>query len=225
MPFISDGKVKNYIQIGTVMTANEYRNQGLSRYLIEAIIKDYKNVSDGIYLWANDSVKTFYPKYGFQEKKEYQYRKSVHSNQDQTAIKVLTKDSSQYQAFEKVVSQSAVNSRIDMNNPGLIMFYVVNLMGDNIYYIHELDAHVIANVKDYTLFIHHIFAPIVIDLDQVIKSFGRKISEVTLGFTPLNGDGYEVFELHREDSTFFTLGNGFAEFERGHKMFPELSHA
>ena len=44
------GKKKNYIQIGTVMTDNEYRNKGLSRYLIEKIISEYKEKSDCIYL-------------------------------------------------------------------------------------------------------------------------------------------------------------------------------
>ena len=50
------GKKKNYIQIGTVMTDNEYRNKGLSRYLIEKIISEYKEKSDCIYLSANDTV-------------------------------------------------------------------------------------------------------------------------------------------------------------------------
>ena len=61
------GKKKNYIQIGTVMTDNEYRNKGLSRYLIEKIISEYKEKSDCIYLSANDTVLNFYPKFGFKK--------------------------------------------------------------------------------------------------------------------------------------------------------------
>lgn len=42
MDFDLDGIGKHYIQIGTVMTDKNYRGEGLSRYLMERVIDEYK---------------------------------------------------------------------------------------------------------------------------------------------------------------------------------------
>lgn len=48
------------LQIGTVSTYEEYRNQGLSRQLIEAVIENFESEMDVMYLSANESVLDFY---------------------------------------------------------------------------------------------------------------------------------------------------------------------
>lgn len=45
-----DGTKRRYIQLGTVMTAPEYRGQGFSRRLMETVLSDWRDCSDGIYL-------------------------------------------------------------------------------------------------------------------------------------------------------------------------------
>lgn len=67
------GEKKRYIQIGTVMTHPDYRGQGLMRRIMESILEDWKERCDGIYLYANDSVVDFYPKFGFEKAQEYCY--------------------------------------------------------------------------------------------------------------------------------------------------------
>ena len=74
---IIDGKPKLYIQIGTVMTDPDYRNRGLSRKLMNEVFKDFKDNCDGIYLYGNDTVLDFYPKFGFITATEYQYTKPI----------------------------------------------------------------------------------------------------------------------------------------------------
>lgn len=67
------GQTRKYIQLGTVMTAPGYRKQGLSRFLLEEALSDWKGLCDAIYLFANDSVLDFYPKFGFVKENEYVY--------------------------------------------------------------------------------------------------------------------------------------------------------
>lgn len=67
------GEKKRYIQIGTVMTHPDCRGQGLMRRIMENILEDWKERCDGIYLYANDSVLDFYPKFGFEKAQEYCY--------------------------------------------------------------------------------------------------------------------------------------------------------
>ncbi len=59
------GEKRRYIQIGAVMTAPAYRQRGFSRMLLEELLSDWKDRCDGVYLYANDSVLDFYPKFGF----------------------------------------------------------------------------------------------------------------------------------------------------------------
>ncbi|MBQ7838966.1 MAG: GNAT family N-acetyltransferase [Lachnospiraceae bacterium] len=84
MEFIFDGKKINVIQLGTVMTKGTYRKQGLSRRLMEEITKDYADV-DGIFLFANDGVLEFYPKFGFAASEETQYVREVEPAEGLTA--------------------------------------------------------------------------------------------------------------------------------------------
>lgn len=59
------------------MTDCEYRNKGISRKLMDKVLQDWKDKCDAIYLYANDSVLDFYPKFGFIKAKEYQYSKNI----------------------------------------------------------------------------------------------------------------------------------------------------
>ena len=74
MTFLQNGVERNYIQIGTVMTDEAYRRQGLARKLIEHVVKQYKDSCDGFYLFANLDALDFYDKCGFSRETEYQYK-------------------------------------------------------------------------------------------------------------------------------------------------------
>lgn len=70
-------KSKCYIQLGTVMTDPEYRNKGLASFLLNIIIAEWEAKCDAIYLFANDSVLDFYPKFGFVAANEYQSEMTI----------------------------------------------------------------------------------------------------------------------------------------------------
>ncbi len=57
------GDHKRYIQIGTVMTDDNYRNQNLCRFLMESVLE-------------------FYPKFGFKPVTEYTYFRRVEKDLD-----------------------------------------------------------------------------------------------------------------------------------------------
>ena len=59
------------LQLGTVMTDPEYTGMGLSSWLIERVLADYENKVDFVFLYANDSVLDFYPRFGFHPVTEY----------------------------------------------------------------------------------------------------------------------------------------------------------
>ena len=174
------GKKKNYIQIGTVMTDNEYRNKGLSRYLIEKIISEYKEKSDCIYLSANDTVLNFYPKFGFEKVNEYKY--SISKIKEATNIKKrkLNIDNKEdKKILESILDNSIVNSKLYVeDNKNLIMFYCLGFLKECIYYIKEYNSVAICEYEEDVLNINGIFCDRNFDLDKVCNYNDNKIKEL-----------------------------------------------
>ena len=225
MDFMCLGKRKQFIQLGTVMTDVSYRNQGLSRHLMELVLTEYKDKSDGIYLFANDNVLDFYPKFGFQKSTEYQFGKTVNNQTPASVIPISMSDHNNWCKIEEAIQTSAYNGAFVMHNLGLIMFYLTSFMSDNVYYISELDSYVIAEIKGNTLLLYSIFSKEIVDLDLVIQAFGKKVKQVLLEFTPINKDNYQRMEVHQPDTTLFIMGDDLCNSVDQEKMFPALSHA
>lgn len=224
MSFELNGIKKNYIQIGTVMTDKDYQGQGLSGYLMQKVIQEYKENSEGIYLFGNHSVINFYPKFGFIKSKEYQYSKDIYSiNNIKKIQQVNMNNLDEWEAFFKAVNNSISNDRFTMKNPGLIAFWT--RWSNSVYYLPEEEAYIIAEVEGEDLFIKQIIASNKVNLELVISSFGSYIKRVTLGFTPYNEGGYNIGEYHKEDCTLFILGKDLEIIENRKLIFPDLSHA
>ncbi|WP_426350305.1 GNAT family N-acetyltransferase [Alloiococcus sp. CFN-8] len=224
MDFSLDGDDKHFIQLGTVMTHKDYRGQGLSRYLMEKVIEEYESKVDGFYLFANDTVLDFYPKFGFVKSKEYQYSKDV---VPLGALKTIEdfdmKTKENWTMFLEAVKNSVCNDRFNVKNLGLIAFYTMN--SNLVYYLEKESCYAMAEVSKDTLFLQQIIADHKVDLDKVIDAFGPEVKKVLLGFTPINGEGYHLEEVQEENSTLFIRGKGLEVIEKKRLMFPVLSHA
>lgn len=227
MEFILDGCTKHYLQLGTVMTAEPYRRRGLIRRIMEEIEKDYSHGMDGIYLFANDSVLDFYPRFGFRKMKEYQYSKEISVINEKRIVQVPMQEKKDWNILEKAIRNSVPCGSFEMTgNSELIMFGVTKFMRDQVFYDRRQDAYVIAEQKDDELVICNVFSPHEVSLDELISAFGREIKKVRLGFTPKAEDaaGYTVSELKEEDTTLFVKGGGFSDFEERRRMIPVLAH-
>jgi len=233
MEFVIGGESKYYIQIGTVMTAKEYLGQGLGRHLIEKVINTYRDECDGIYLFGNDSVLDYYPKYGFQVSKEYIYKKQLPADEVKVEllkdnkfgkfIKIENPSNEDRIKFFDYVKQAVSNDGMTMRNVGLMGFYLHDL--EDVYYSERLDTYVVANIKNHTLYLSCIIAKKKVELKDILDSFSDVADEVVLDFTPSNKDGFEVEEFEEEDCTLFYIGEDLKRIEREHLHFPVISHA
>jgi predicted N-acetyltransferase YhbS len=224
MEFNMAGKHVKLLQLGTVMTEESERNQGLIRKIMEQIEQDFQDKADGFFLFANDEVLKFYPKFGFQTAKEYQYSKAVQNTEKASAVMVPMNQTKQWKTLENIIEKSICQSSMEQENKmGLVMFYVTKFMQENVFYVESQNAYVIAEVDGETLNLQQVFAEQKVDLDKIIASFGEEIKNVVLGFSPLENNGWEMSELHEEDTTLFVKGKIFEEFDEF--GFPALSHA
>lgn len=221
-----DGKVRHFLQLGTVMTDEAYRNQGLIRRIMEQIDADYIDKVEGIYLFGNDSVLDFYPKFGFRRSKEYQYSREVHNHGECRFEQLIMDTPARWKLLQDAMARSISHGRFDMTgNPELILFYVSKYMQENVYYHAPTDTYVIAEVEGDRLFLHNIFSSSLQEPEKIISLFGKEIRHATLGFVPPHAAGYQVTEFHKEDCTFFIKGSTLEIMEQERLRIPSLSHA
>ena len=218
------GKIVKLIQLGTIMTDNDHRGKGYARVLMEEVIKDYDGKVDGIYLFANDSVLEFYPKFGFKEAKEYQYTKEVTISDECKAQNIPLKGKDDFDRAIKILDTNEQNAQLYMvGNSGLYMFYLSQFMTENLFYIEECGSYAIAEMEDDTLILHTIIGNGAVD--EVIRAFGSQVKKAVLCFTPKDTDGFEKSELHEEDTTFFVQGKFFEENHNEEYMMQAITHA
>lgn len=218
------GKIVKLIQLGTIMTDIDHRGKGYVRALMEEVMKDYDGKVDGMYLFANDSVLEFYPKFGFKEAKEYQYSKEVAISGECKAKSVPIKGKSDFDKIVEILDTKKQNAQLYMvGNPGLYMFYLSQFMTENLFYIKECNSYAIAEMEDDTLILHTIIGNGAID--EVIRAFGSQVKKVILCFTPKDTSGFEKNELHEEDTTFFVQGKFFEDSLDDEYMMQAITHA
>lgn len=230
MELIKNGEVKHYIQLGTVMTDANYRNQGLSRKLMEQILAEYQGKTDGIYLFANQTVLNFYPKFGFQKETEWQYYMELETKEntsvkEESVKKVSMETKEDWQKFISIIQSSVSNSSFDFKQSELTMFYLSSFMKDCVYYIPDQNAYVVAEQDNSILYLKQIYATKEIKPEQIATAFAPAVKKVILEFTPLHKEHYKKRLQNGEPDTLFVIGEDLKDFNSQKLGFPTLSHA
>ncbi|MDW3196552.1 MAG: GNAT family N-acetyltransferase [Cytophagales bacterium] len=226
LEFVINGQAKLGIQIGTVMTDEAYRKRGLNKYLLLRVLEDWKGQADFIYLFANDSVLDFYPKFGFESLEEYQYSRSVNSDSTSAFRKLNIENNDDLALLKETVNQSVPVSKISVrDHASMILFYGMSFMKESIYLLEELKTIVFADQEGDTLVLHEVFCKRGVDLNEVIQKISSSnINQVKLGFTPLDISGLEKSLITGEDQLFM-LQDQSNFFKENQWMFPIMSHA
>lgn len=236
MQFDVQGAEKNYIQLGTVMTDQAYRGQGLNREIMEKILNEYAGKTDGIYLFANDDVCNYYQKFGFRPSKEYEYYMRCENQEEINAYIVEKVDMEQevqgkklYDAIRRYSDISNSHNQNDAMcmscNLGLYQFWLGAEYGNQVYYLPEAGVYIAAGLEENVLHIHQIFGKQQVDIARVAKTFGKNVEEVVLGYSPVHKENLLMREHREEDCTLFILGEDLNCMERDKLMFSVLSHA
>lgn len=243
------GKVRNFIQLGTVMTDPAYRNQNLSRCLMEEVLHDWRDKADAIFLFANQSVLDFYPKFGFERQAQYQYSLIPVKATGKTAGNLRNPDEEKthieklYEAekleIEKPEHLKLLENCYQKGNPfsklqtvngfGLLMFYCGSFLKDCIYYIPEMDAVVIAEQEEETLYCLDVFCEAGKDLNHILAIVAaEEISRIVFQFTPVFDQteqwNYEIKKIEDEDNALFILKGKENIFAGEKLLFPEIAH-
>lgn len=229
MSIVINGKMCEGIQIGTVMTDENYRNQGLAKQLMQHIMKEYENTCDFMYLFANDTVLDFYPKFGFTRLNESEFsldlaKSSIQMNKD-AKVKRLTIEID-LALLEKFAKNRHVNSTIlDVeNNESLLMFYFTLAFREAIFYVENLETIVLMEEEEDTLHIFDIISLNVPNIEAVLASIVKETTKkVVFYFTPdFTIEGMTATIMPNDDDALFVLTK--KSLLKGNFMFPLTSH-
>lgn len=179
-------EVKQAIQIGTVMTHPDYRNNGLSKMLMDRVLEDFKNV-DLFYLFANQSVLEFYPKFGFERVEEVQFSlETKYKSSNQSGIRKLDGSKSEDLDFiYKLATDRAVISNIfgTINSEELLMFYCLMVFPKDIYYLENEQSLVIYQIEENVLHLYDVVCRNEVNMKEILSRITHdNIKEVVLYF-------------------------------------------
>lgn len=217
------GKMIRLVQLGTVMTHPEHRGRGWIRQLMARVLEDWADDCDGLLLYANDSVVDLYPRFGFQRAKETVWSKPVNHQGPLTARRMDPALSSTRTALERMVEGQTPQSALELAEPlPLLLFYLTKFMREALWFLPQLDAWVIAEIEGTELLLHQVISRKRVDLDQVSRCFGP-VTNMTLGFTPLERAGYIANPLKESNTTLFVRGRGPNEILASGFRIPSLA--
>lgn len=232
MVLTSNGKEYKALQVGTVMTHPDYRHQGLSAKLMNHIIDKYEKEYDFIYLFANNTVLDFYPRFGFEKIQESSYSLKTQDMKKQVAQKSnLRKLDVNDQADFNLIKEFAakrmpVSSRLGAKDfEGLLMVYILFVFRDAIYYIEEEDAIVILEQEDNQLHIFDIVSKKPIDVEVVVHHVIADSTQIVhFYFMPdSDNENIQCKLITETDDTLFVRPS--LKVEVKDVLFPLTSHA
>lgn len=228
MNLIYQGENYSALQIGTVMTHPNYRGQGLAKNLLNHVIAKYEDQYDFLYLFANDTVLDFYPKFGFERIEESSFTvDACNLKKKASKLKKLNPDNkTDFQLISRIVSKRASLSNIlDVKeSEDLLMFYVLIALKNELYYLEELDVIVLMEQEGTDLYVLDILSTKKLDVVEVLSYLStKKIETIHLLFTPEKSKYIDAAYIIETEDMLFVRPNVLTS--ENYFLFPATSHA
>lgn len=206
--FMLKGAPKRYLQLGTVMTAQEARGHGLAAWLMERVLEEYQGRADGVYLFANQEVLGFYPRFGFQRRPQTHYTTPAPPVQEglARARRLDMDDPGQVALLAQACAKGNPYAALTMqNNPGLVMFYCGGPLKNAVYRLEDDTLAVAAHNGD-CLEVLDLFGSGQMPLQKVLAALCKKNTRrIRLGFAPTNPVGFAAQPVLDDDEALFVL--------------------
>jgi GNAT superfamily N-acetyltransferase len=228
MDLLVGGKSRKALQIGAVMTRREYRKKGLSAGLMNHVLGECRERGGTVFLFANETVLDFYPKFGFEPVREtvpVLRADRIRRRAPAARIRKLNPDDPEDRGriFRIVPGRRPVSRRLGvLGDSWPLMAYCLSVFRDDLYFFEEEDLFVVARRDGGALILYDVVASGSFDLDGLIEGLvAPEDREVDLCFMP-ELRRYSVDEVRPKwGETLFVLPPGLPVAE---PVFPVTSH-
>jgi len=210
---IVNGEIKTAVQLGTVMTDESFRGQGLSRQIMEYILDKYEDDTDIFYLFANDTVLDFYPRFGFKRRDHFSLstKDRIPSDNTYSFRQLDMNDDSDISTLHRIAKNRITNSTefdvIDAHE--IVGFYALNVFFDRMYYDKQNDIIAAYEKKNGILRIIDIILTEPADIVSILGSItDNSVTETRFEF-PFDTDKINLIKtrIDDDDNAFFIKGN------------------
>lgn len=190
LELIIHGEKKTAIQIGTVMTHPDYRGKGLSASLMNKVLEEYENKVDYMYLFANESVLDFYPKFGFKPVEEHLFSIDFTAKKSPEPANIQKLDVTNAEDLHLI--QKFASERLPVSQhfatdhtQSIFMFYCLNVFSDDIYYLKNEHVIVIYKKDKHNIDLFDVVSLNKIHMTDILHQIADEDTEkITFHFTP-----------------------------------------
>ncbi len=184
-----DEKLVDAVQIGAVGTLPEYRKQGLSKYLMEYVLKKYESKTDLFFLFANETVLDFYPKFGFVNCDESIFISKQEIPKSNNSVRKLdvTNQDDLDRIYYFLRNRLPLTKKFGADDyANIAMWHVLNIYAQDLYYLEGHNVIVIARKKAEQLHIFDVIYSRPFVLSEALSAINAvdKINSVYFYFPP-----------------------------------------
>ncbi len=212
MNLLINGKNINGIQFGTVGTLPEYQKQGFSRILMDYVLHKYQDYTDIFFLFANDTVLDFYPKFGFKRFMEFAFvAKSNLPQPAYSARKLNINNKSDISLISDLLKSRFTLTEVfgAVDYDFITMWHILNIYPNNLYYLNNEEAIFILTEEKDKIHIWDVIFIKPFDIEASIANIlkSNQIKSIIYYFPPdqLNYNYDSVIPF--EESPLFIRGN------------------
>jgi predicted N-acetyltransferase YhbS len=212
MDLLIDSKFVNGMQFGTVGTIPEYRNRGLSRYLMEYVLEKYKDSIDFSFLFANESVLDFYPKFGFKRQNAVIFKSTNDIPKANFSTEKLNLElEDDFKLIQKMLMYRLVITRLfgAMGYEFITMWHILNIFPNCLYYLEDDDIIFIISETDGHLHVWDVIYTKPFDISSALSKVieNDNLKSIRYYFSP-DQIKFKYDEVENdEDSPLFVRGD------------------
>lgn len=210
--FIVNGRRKNVVQIGTVMTHPDYRGRGLAARLMSYVLKEYENKCEMFYLFPNLDVLDFYLKFGFKPLLESRFTKEININNASRYMlrKLDMSITDDLNIVIKLASERAIISEVFGTDKSeqIVTWYALYVFPDSIYYLEDKDIVVMFDIEGDQLKLYDVLSRNKVEIDEIIERIATiDTKRVIFDFNPELKDIGLQHGIEELDDIMYVKGN------------------
>jgi len=175
-------------QLGAVGSVPEVRRQGLMRPLLERVLAELEAEVELVFLYANDGVLDFYPRFGFRQVRESVFELAVALDPAPTPAPRLVLDEPAQRAAWLAACATSLppTERFGMRDYGAAaLWHACAFYRNDLHFLEAEGAYVVAVHRGDTLHLLDLAAPRRFDLLAVVPRLIREpIARIRFGFCP-----------------------------------------
>jgi predicted N-acetyltransferase YhbS len=187
MDVVLQGRVVRGWQLGAVGTDPDYRGRGLQRRVMQHVLAQ-AGAEDLVFLFANEDVLDFYPRFGFRREREHVFTSPHRAQPVGTPLRVLAPDKAEDRALLARVAAGAepTTARFGARRyETILLWYFCNFHGEHVRYVPEHDALIVAEQAGSTLRVYDVLARAAFDLaPHLQRLIGAPIERLDFLYSP-----------------------------------------